>query len=151
MQIGLPIWKCIIATTPEGNTSFGQAALATLNDLGVVAEHFLNYLNNADTISYADNTKNNFVSLADPLYPTGPRLNFSIDFASVAKDRALFRVTLLLSFSIKTLMLPARLHKHLHILLVNHRTPFKMSYKCPRKADFDCFCNLPLLQDVCSN
>lgn len=93
LQVGVPVWRCIIATTPTGNTTFGQATLATLNDLGVVAEHFLNYLNNADTLTYEQKIKNDFVSLTNPLYPTGPRLNFSIDFALVAKDRALWRVS----------------------------------------------------------
>lgn len=92
LQIGFPVWDCVVATTPEGNTTVGQATLAILNDLGVVAEHFLVYLNN-DDLTYAQDIQNDFVSLANPLYPKGPRFNFSIDFESVAKDRELFRVS----------------------------------------------------------
>ncbi len=94
MQIGLPIWNCVVATTPAGNTTLGQATYAVLNDLGVVAEHLLVYLNGNGELTYEENVKNNFVSLTNPLYPTGPRLNFSIDFATVTKDEPLFKVNI---------------------------------------------------------
>ena len=93
LQVGLPIWNCVVSTTPSGNTTLGQATLAVLNDLGVVAEHLLVYLNGNGQLSYEDNIKNDFVSLTNPLYPTGPHLNFSIDFASVVKDDPIFKVT----------------------------------------------------------
>lgn len=83
----------MVSTTPAGNTTLGQATLAVLNDLGVVAEHLLVYLNADGTLTYEENIKNDFVSLTNPLYPTGPRLNFSIDFASVTKDNSLFKVS----------------------------------------------------------
>lgn len=92
VQIGLPIWQCAVATTPAGTTTVGQAAEAVLNDLGVVAEHLLFYLNSNGALTYEENVKNNFVSLANPLYPTGPRINVSIDFAEVTKDAPLLEV-----------------------------------------------------------
>ena len=93
VQIGLPIWNCVVATTPAGNTTLGDATLAVLNDLGVVAEHLLVYLNADGALTYEQNIANDFVSLTNPLYPTGPRLNFSIDFSSFDKDKALFEVS----------------------------------------------------------
>lgn len=97
MQIGLPIWNCVTATTPAGNTTLGDSTLAVLNDLGVVAEHLLVYLNANGELTYDENIKNDFVSLTNPLYPTGPRLNFSIDFSSFDKDHALFKVSFLMT------------------------------------------------------
>ena len=91
-QVGLPIWNCVVSTTPAGNTTLGQATLAVLNDLGVVAEHLLVYLNGNGALTYEEDIKNDLVSLTNPLYPTGPRLNFSIDFASVVKDDPIFKV-----------------------------------------------------------
>jgi hypothetical protein len=84
----------VVSTTPAGNTTVGQATLAVLNDLGVVAEHLLVYLNANGELSYEQDIVNDFVSLTNPLYPTGPRLNFSIDFATVIKDNSLFKVRL---------------------------------------------------------
>ena len=95
LQIGLPIWNCVVATTPAGNTTLGDSTLAVLNDLGVVAEHLLVYLNANGQLTYDENVVNDFVSLTNPLYPSGPRLNFSIDFSSFDKDHALFKVSLL--------------------------------------------------------
>lgn len=92
ITVQIPIWNCVVATTPEGNTTLGQAAEAVLNDLGVLAEHLLVYLNANGELTYEEDIKNDFVSLANPLYPTGPRLNISIDFASVAKDAPLLEV-----------------------------------------------------------
>ena len=92
LQIGLPIWNCVVATTPAGNTTLGQSTLAVLNDLGVVAEHLLVYLNANGQLTYEEDIVNDFVSLTNPLYPTGPRLNFSIDFQALDKDKALFEV-----------------------------------------------------------
>ena len=83
------------ATTPAGNTTLGDSTLAVLNDLGVVAEHLLVYLNANGQLTYDQDIANDFVSLTNPLYPSGPRLNFSIDFASFDKDHALFKVSLL--------------------------------------------------------
>ena len=75
-----------MATTPVGVTTVGDAAGAVLNDLGLLAEHLLVYLNGNGDLTYQQNVINDFVSLQNPLYPSGPRLNISIDFASVAKD-----------------------------------------------------------------
>ena len=66
--------------------------MAVLNDLGVVAEHFLVALNGQGQLTYAENIQNDFVSLQNPLYPNGPRLNFSINFEAVTKDQALWEV-----------------------------------------------------------
>jgi hypothetical protein len=96
LQIGLPIWNCVVSSTPAGNTTLGQATLAVLNDLGVVAEHLLVYLNANGQLTYEENIVNDFVSLTNPLYPTGPRLNFSIDFSAVTKDSDLYKVRLIL-------------------------------------------------------
>ena len=94
MQIGLPVWNCVVSTTPDGTTTLGQATEAILNDLGVIAEHFLVYLNANGALTYEQNVINDFVSLTDPLWPTGPRLNFSIDFSSVDHDLPLLKARL---------------------------------------------------------
>ena len=91
MQIVLPIWNCVVSTTPDvpfvhdGTTTLGQATEAILNDLGGTAEHFLVYLTANGALTYEQNMID-AVSLADPLWPTGPRLNSSIDFASVDSE-----------------------------------------------------------------
>ena len=102
MQIGLPIWKCVVATTPDAldipdgttTSSLGQATEAILNDLGGIAEQFLVYLNANGALTYEQNVIG-YISLADPLDPlwptgpTGPQLNSSIDSSSVDSDRPL--------------------------------------------------------------
>ena len=52
------------------------------------------YLNGNGDLTYQQNVINDFVSLQNPLYPSGPRLNISIDFASVAKDIPILDVSL---------------------------------------------------------
>ena len=58
MQIGLPIWNCVVSTTtttPDGTTTLGQATEAILNDLDGIAEHLLVYLDANGALSYEQN------------------------------------------------------------------------------------------------
>ena len=95
MQTGLPIWNCVVSTTPavpDGTTALGQATEAILNDPGGIAEQFLVYLNPNGALTSEQNVHDHVIDinpLADPLWPTGPRPNFNVDFPSVDSDRPL--------------------------------------------------------------
>ena len=88
----------MVSTTPAGVTTFGEAAVAVLNDLGIVAEHLLIYLNGGGNLNYTETVLNDFLSLENPLYPTGPRLNFSVDFDAITHDLPLLEVGFALQY-----------------------------------------------------